>query len=371
MATQRTYLDYNATAPLLPQAAEAMAAAWKLPANASSVHGFGRDARKLLDDARAAIAKTLDAEGAHIIFTASGTEANNFALRGFVKDIDNVAVSSVEHVSVLKPAEERDAMLIPVNADGVMETRTLEQLLDAMEGRTLVSIQLANNETGVIQPVKDLAQVVFRHGGYIHCDASQAVGKIAVSFNNLGVDMLTISAHKFGGPVGAAALIIKKGMVLEAQMLGGGQESGYRAGTENIPAIAGMAAALEALSLTQPNLRDYLEQEILATAPNATIFGRNAPRLPNTVCVALPGMNSETQLINFDLAGVAVSSGSACSSGKVSLSHVLLAMGVQKELAGCAIRISLGRESSETDVKTFLDIFKKNAGKTIYNREAA
>ncbi len=391
MTQARTYLDYNATAPVLPEAAEAMARVLRQPCNASSVHGFGRAARQILDEARANIAAALHAEGAQIIFTATGTEANNLALRGF-RDAQHLAVSAVEHPSVLKPAEDRKAAMIPVDGQGIVRLEALEALLKAASGKTLVSVMLANNETGVIQPIAEIAQLVYAHGGFLHMDASQACGKIPVDFNVLNVDMITVSGHKFGAPQGAAALIVKKGVHLSAQITGGGQESGYRAGTENVAAIAGFAKALEIVIPAQAGihsesctggemdsrlrgndvekLRDHLETQILTLAPEAIIFGKHAPRLLNTSCIALPGMNGETQLINFDLAGIAVSSGSACSSGRVAVSHVLLAMGVEKPLAECAIRVSLGRETTRDDIDRFLAVWKRNHEKTLLKKAA-
>jgi cysteine desulfurase len=368
----RVYLDFNATCPLLPQAWEAMKLVYTQPCNASSIHSYGRVARKMLDEARARIAHLLGAEGALVVFASSGTEANNLALHGMIKQVDNLAVSAVEHISVLKPAEILAGTIIPVDENGIVQLNVLEKILKNLKGKTLVSIQLANNETGVIQPVKEISELVYRYSGFFHCDASQAVGKIPVDFTQLNVDMLTISGHKFGAPVGAAALVVKKGLHLAAHILGGGQEQGYRAGTENVAAIVGMAAALETASRAMPDstLRDKLEAEIIDFAPEALIFGKNSPRLPNTSCIGLRGMSSETQLINFDLGGVAVSSGSACSSGKVAASHVLAAMQAEKEVASGAIRISSGRTTTEADIQQCVEIWKKNYSKTLQTKAA-
>jgi len=357
------YLDYNATVPLKEEVAEIMAEVAKLPYNPSSIHSFGREAKKLIEEARNEVAKFSGAENAQVIFTSSGTEANNMAING-IKDISAVIVSSIEHVSVLKPAEDKKAFVIPVDENGVIRLDALRRILENVDGKALVSVMLANNETGVIQPIKEIAELVYRNGGYIHCDAAQALGKIKLNFNDLNVDMMTISAHKLGGPQGAAALIIKKGLVVAPFVKGGGQESGYRAGTENVAAIVGFGKAAELADEIKPDLRDWLESEIKSYAPDAVIFGQNVARLPNTSYIAAGKMPSETQLIAFDLSGVAVSSGSACSSGKVSISHVLLAMGVSKEQAAMAIRVSLGKETTKEEISRFLEIWKKNYDKT-------
>lgn len=345
------------------EVAEAMIYAFIEPYNASSVHGFGREARKIIEEAREKIQKATDSEGAQVIFTSSGTEANNLAIKGFV-DAGYVVISATEHASVLKPAEEMKASYIPVDGNGLVNLSALESILKNGKGRALVSVMLANNETGVIQPMKKIAELVYRYNGFLHTDASQGFGKIPVSFNNLNVDMMTVSAHKFGGPQGVAALIIKKGIKLAAEITGGGQESGFRAGTENVAAIAGFGVSATINHQTSNiNLRNYLESEIKSHAPDVVIFGENAERLPNTSCIAMPNMPSETQLISFDLEGIAVSSGSACSSGKVSVSHVLLAMGVDKKIASTAIRVSLGEENTKEEVDRFIQVWKNN-----YNR---
>lgn len=356
------YLDYNATTPVLPQVKKAVLAAMEQPFNPSSIHAYGREGRKIVENARKQLMDAVKADGAQVIFTSSGTEANNLAITG-CKAAATLVVSSIEHPSVLKIAETHKAWLIPVDERGVVSLTALEKMLACLEEKPLVSVMLANNETGVIQPVKEIAQLVYRHGGYMHCDASQALGKIPLDFTELNVDMMTLSAHKCGGALGAAALIIKKGMVLNPAQIGGGQESGYRAGTENVPAIAGFGVAASHAATVSSELRDYLEREIATIAPDAIIFGKGAERLPNTSCIALPGMSGETQLIAFDLAGVAVSSGSACSSGKVGISHVLLAMGVDKTLAASAVRVSVGQGTTKEDIDAFLNVWKRNYDK--------
>jgi cysteine desulfurase len=363
MKKERTYLDYNATTPLKPAVAEVMQEAWQQPANASSVHVFGREAKKRIEVARDAVAKLVGAGEAHqVVFTSSGTEANNLALKG-LQGVDAVFASAVEHISVLK-GSTIEPTRIPVGPEGVVDLVALKEMLEATEGKALVSVMLANNETGVIQPVAEIAKLVYEHNGFIHCDAAQAVGKIAVDIQELNVDMLTISAHKFGGPVGAAALIIKKGISLAARITGGGQEVGYKAGTENVAAIAGFGKAAElatenlAKMSVIETIRDEMEAELLEHAPDAVVASKKAIRLANTSCISLPNMKNEVQLIAFDLEGVAVSAGSACSSGKVDVSHVLTAMGWTVQEASEAIRISLGPETTTEEVERFTAVWK-------------
>jgi len=351
------YLDYNATAPVLPQAIEAMQALLAWPANASSVHRFGRDAKKHLEDARKTIAHAVSAWPNEVIFTASGTEANITALRGVAAR--RLLVSAVEHSSVLKALS--DAVLIPVDNEGRVDLAALDAML--AEGQlSLVSVMLANNETGVIQPISDIAALCKKHGALLHCDAVQGLGKIPVDFGALGVDMMTISGHKCGGPLGAAALIVRRELPFTPLMTGGGQELGRRAGTENIAALAGFAAAIEnTASLSHmKDVRfwlDTLESRILAQG--GQVFGKQAARLPNTSCIAMPGVGNEIQLMDFDMKGFAVSAGSACSSGRIEGSHVLTAMGVDKTLAGSAIRISGGWQTTQNDIDALYDVWSQ------------
>jgi cysteine desulfurase len=372
---QNIFLDYNATTPILPEALAALNTAYSLPLNPSSVHHFGSEGKKLLQNSRAKIAKAFDAEGAEIIFTASGTEANNLVLKGFTK-AKSLIVSSIEHSSILKPAESLNTELIKANPNGIINLEHLEELLQKNQHlQPLVSVMYANNETGVIQPIEQIADLVFKYNGFLHTDASQAAGKLPFSFNNCKADFATISSHKIGGAKGAACLIAKKNLNIFAQIIGGGQERGFRAGTEDLPAIASFAAAAEVITQNinntlqnqsttidfwQKSAKYHILTQIKNLAPDSIIFGENAPQLPNTICVATPNISSETQLINYDLAGIALSSGSACSSGRVNVSHVLLAMNVPAELAKCAIRISLGWQNTDDDVKRFLEVFEKN-----------
>lgn len=363
------YLDYNATAPLHPAARTAMLAVMDVPHNASSVHGFGRAAKKILEDARGALAEAVSAFPNEIIFTASATEANNWVLRAFPER--RALVSAIEHPSVLKACPQ--AEIIPVTTDGVVDLAAFSDMISRDSRPALVSVMLANNETGVIQPIAEIAAIARSHGALLHTDAVQALGKMPVDFSLLGADMLTLSGHKMGGPVGAAALVVRQNMPIAPLFLGGGQELRRRAGTENIPAIAGFAAAVKHMPGRAEwerwaMWRDAMETQMLAAAPDAVIFGKNAPRLSNTSCVAMPGASQEIQLMAFDIAGFAISAGSACSSGRVEPSPVLRAMGAAPDMAGNAIRVSFGWASAEAELQAFTarwvaEYQRKNASK--------
>ncbi|BBK31466.1 cysteine desulfurase [Stella humosa] len=347
------YLDHNATSPLRPQARDAMVAALAECGNPSSPHAAGRAVRARVEAARRRIAAAFDMPSDAIVFTSGGTEANNLALRG--TGAVTVLVSGIEHDSVLEAAPRAER--IPVDGNGVVDLAWLEARL-ATGGVGLVSVMLANNETGVIQPVAEITRLAHREGALVHADATQAAGRIPVSFTDLDVELMTISAHKLGGPPGIGALLMQEGFPLRPLLRGGRQENGLRAGTENAPAIAGFAAAVDAAAAPDAGvgvLRDRLEGLLLAAVPEATIFGRAAERLPNTIAVAMPGVPAETQVMALDLAGVAVSAGAACSSGKVRTSPVLAAMGVDAALARQAIRISLGWNSTADDVARCAD----------------
>jgi cysteine desulfurase len=348
MSKLRTYLDHNATSPLKPAAHAAMLAALEVGGNASSVHAEGRAARALLDQAREKLAQALGVIAPMVVFTSGGSEANNLAIKGV--EVERLIVSSIEHPSVLEAARESGLPVatIPVNANGIVELRALESLL-RQGGKALVSVMLANNETGAIQPVRAVADLAAKYGALMHSDAVQAFGKVPVNFAMLGVDLMSISAHKLGGPIGAGALIVRDGLALKPLIHGGGQELRRRAGTENIAAVAGFAAAIE-MSHDTSALRDLLESQL----EDAEIFSRGVARLPNTTCFAYPAFSAETLLMNLDLDGIAVSSGSACSSGKVAKSHVLAAMGVAPDLAQGAIRVSLGWNTKEQDIARFI-----------------
>ncbi len=354
--TESIYLDYNATAPLKPRVAEAMARALEMGGNPSSVHRAGRLARRAVEEARLKVAAMAGARPSEVVFTSGGTEANNLALKGM--DVGRLIVSEVEHDSILAAAAHAGAPVtpLPVDGEGVVEVAELERLLAASVAPALISVMLANNETGVIQPLAEVAARARRAGARLHCDAVQAPGRIALDAAALGVDLLTLSAHKFGGPQGVGALIVRQDAPLAAAHHGGGQELGRRAGTENVAAIVGFGVASELTaedlgkSAKIALLRDGLENRLRALAPGLTVFGTGARRLPNTTCVAMPGVSAEAQVMALDLAGVAVSAGAACSSGKVELSHVLRAMGVAEPEAGRAIRVSLGWRTSARDI---------------------
>jgi len=357
------YLDYNATAPVRPEVVAAMQECLALPLNASSVHTFGREAKKRLEYARKTIAETMSAWPNELIFCGSGTEANNWALRAVTGR--RVLVSAMEHSSVLAAAPEHK-ILIPSTAEGLVDLAALEALLQT-DGVALVSVMLANNETGVIQPMAEVAALCRKYEALLHCDAVQGVGKIPVDFGGLGADMMTISGHKSGGPVGAAALVVRRGYALPAFLLGGGQESRRRAGTENIAAISGFAKAMELIDLNDmKRLRSWLAvMEQAMEAMGGVVFGTSAPRLPNTTCVAMPGTSGEVQLMDFDLKGFAVSTGSACSSGRIEGSHVLAAMNVPKNLAESAIRISGGWKTTEEDIILFTQAWRNTRKRLI------
>ena len=354
------YLDHNATTPVRPEAAEAVLAALAVTGNPSSVHGAGRRARALVEDARDKVAALVGARPEDVIFTSGGTEANNLALANAADG--PVFASAVEHVSVLKGIDGVAA--VPVDADGVIDLAALEQrLTDALlkvgAGRALVSLMLANNETGVIQPVREAAEIAARHDAIIHCDAVQAAGKLPVSLRELGVQMLSLSAHKIGGPAGIGALVVAPGHQATAAIRGGGQERSRRGGTENLAGIAGFGAAAERALADRARmaelaaLRDRMEARILAASPDTRVFARDRDRLHNTSCLTMPGVASETQVMSFDLEGIAVSAGAACSSGKVEPSHVLAAMGASEEDRRTALRVSLGWTTTKADVDAF------------------
>ena len=351
------YLDYNATSPLRPNVRAAMDTVAGLPLNAASVHASGRQARKLLEDARATIAHAIGAFPNEVLFVGSGSEANNMVLRGFANERP-IFSSAVEHTSVSKTASLLGGVTLPVDERGIVKLDVLDQMLTEVGKPALVSVMLANNETGVIQPMAEIARVAHNHGALVHCDAVQALGKITLDWGLLGVDMLTICAHKCGGPVGVGALLIRNDLPIKSLITGGGQELGRRAGTENIPAIVGFAALVKEViqcpeAVQWMEWRLWLEYELGSAAPDAVIFGEKSPRLPNTLQIAMPNASSETQLMHFDLAGFAVSAGSACSSGRVNASAALLAMGIKPEVAETAIRISWGWATTRAEIEAF------------------
>ncbi len=381
--TERAYFDWNATAPLREEARAAVVEALGATGNASSVHAEGRAARRLVEDARAEVAALVGAEPKNVTFTSGATEANMLALTPALEagrekaTRDRLFVSTVEHPSVLgggRFAPEQVSKL-GVHANGVIDLTALEQALAEAEW-PLVSVMLANNETGVIQPIAKIAEIVHQAGGLLHVDAVQAPGRIACDMAELGADLMSLSGHKFGGPQGAGALITGGDIrIAEPLIRGGGQERFVRAGTENVAGIAGFGAAAAAVRATgeadagrMAALRARLEAGLKAATPEIVIFGADVPRLPNTTLFAVPGLKAETAIIAFDLNGIALSSGAACSSGKVAASHVLAAMGVRPDLARGALRVSLGRTTSEADVEQFLGTWIMLAGSLVKER---
>jgi cysteine desulfurase len=373
--SDRVYLDWNATTPLRPEARAAMAAAWDLSGNPSSVHAEGRHARRLVEQARAAIAGAVGALARNVVFTSGGTEANAVALtpglrRGSGAAVVRLLVSAIEHASVLAGGRFPPEAIrtVGVTRSGVLD---LEQLRAALlDGPpALLSLMLANNETGALQPVAEAAEMVHASGGLLHVDAIQAFGKIPFDIKALHADLLTVSAHKIGGPKGVGAVILAEGLSgLEPLLRGGGQELGRRAGTENVAGIAGFGAAAKAAmdALAEDanrlkGLRNRLESG-LRQSPGIIVFADDVKRLPNTTLFTVAGLRAETAVIGFDLAGIAISSGSACSSGKVQPSHVLEAMGLGPDIAQGALRLSMGWSTSEAEVDRCLEAWRKLSG---------
>ena len=381
--SDRAYFDWNATAPLRPEAREALVGALDVVATPSSVHSEGRAARVLIERARGQVAGLVGGEAKDVVFTSGATEANALALtpnlvaKGRPATCDRLLVSAIEHSSVLSggrfAAEQVERL--PVTADGVVDLAALKAAI--VRAKTpLVSVMHANNETGVIQPIAEIAAIVHEAGGFLHVDAVQTAGRIACDIVALGADMLTISSHKIGGPQGAGALIMRGVQPAAALLKGGGQERGFRAGTENVAGIAGFGAAAQAAAATyeadadrMAALRDRFETLLKIAAPAVVIFGASVPRLPNTTYFSVPGLKAETAVISFDLNGVALSSGSACSSGKVTPSHVLAAMGADPALSPGAIRVSLGWTTTEPDIDRLL-IAWKHVAAALFKRQA-
>ena len=356
--TRPVYLDYNATAPLKPAVIEAMTSALAECGNASSVHRFGRLARRSIETAREEVAALVNAAPHQVVFTSGGTEANNLALAALGRG-RRLVVSAVEHDSVLKAAA--GAEIVPVDSRGEVDLPALKAMLERDARPALVAVMLANNETGAIQPVAQVASLAHAHGALVHCDAVQAASKMDIDAARLGADTLALSAHKLGGPQGIGALVVAGNVDVRPLLMGGGQERGWRAGTENTAAIRGFGVAARLAREDIPamqdlaRVRDEMEARLLRAAPEAVVFASGSSRLPNTSCIALPGIAAETQVMALDLAGVAVSAGSACSSGKVAPSHVLRAMGVAPELTKTAIRISLGWRTTADDIDHLVD----------------
>jgi len=391
VSVSRHYLDHNATSPLRPEAREAILNALEQVGNPSSVHQEGRKARGMVDGARDAIAALCGASARDVVFTGGGTEANSLALTpgllvdGAPQPFTHLVVSSVEHVCILEGHRFKADCVSRINVDpsGIVSKDHLELLLQDIAqkgGRALVAIQAANNETGILQPIPEFAMLVHRFGGLLHCDAVQIAGKLPLDQMTAGADMIALSAHKIGGPQGVGALVLRSGgiSITDKMLRGGGQERGARAGTENVAGILGFGAAASACltslaenSNAMLDLRDHAETLLIEAAPDAVVYGSGLARLPNTLAFSIPGLTAETALMAFDLGGVALSSGSACSSGKVKKSHVLEAMGVSNDIAACALRVSFGWTSTKADLEGFRAVLEKMVRQRKTNARAA
>ncbi|MBB3453051.1 cysteine desulfurase [Rhizobium sp. BK313] len=380
MAATRLYLDWNATAPLHSAARDAMLHALDLYGNPNSVHGEGRATRAAIEGARRQVASLTGAEPAHVIFTSGATEAANMVLTPEFRmgrtplAIGHLFISAIEHPALREGGRFRKEEIseIPVTSNGVVDLVALETMLSAYDkasGLPMVAIMLANNETGILQPVHEAAKIVQAFGGVFVVDAVQAAGRVPLDIKAIGADFLIVSSHKIGGPKGAGALVSRGEVLMPKPLIhGGGQEKGHRSGTENALAVIGFGAAAAATIIefdsrnaTVEKLRDRLEEGMRLAAPDVIIHGKGSPRVPNTSFFTLPGLKSETGQIAFDLEGVAISAGSACSSGKVGESHVLVAMGCDPKLG--ALRISLGFTTTEEDVERAIAAFARIAGR--------
>lgn len=388
MARERVYLDWNATSPLLPAARDALVEALAAFGNPSSIHAEGRRARGLMEEARARVAALVGVPADGVTFTSGGTEAANLILspafrRPGERPHDLLFVGAAEHACVLEghrfPADR--VRVAPVTGAGALDLDALARMLEeAGEARPMLALQAANNETGVLQPVRAAADLIHARGGFVVCDAVQAAGRVSCLAGPLGADAVFLSAHKIGGPkgVGALALAVPHADIEDRLLRGGGQERNRRAGTENVPGVVAFGVAAEQAAREAAGeaarlaaLRDGLEAKLLREAPGLVVFGREAERLPNTSAVAAPGAAAATMLIGLDLEGFAVSSGSACSSGKVRASHVLAAMGVAPDMAAGAVRVSLGRATTAQDVEGFAAAFGRVLGRVLERRKTA
>jgi cysteine desulfurase len=354
------YFDYNAAMPLRPCALKEMQETLSLTGNPSSIHRFGHALAMRIENARHQIATCLKALPAEIIFTSGGTEANNLVLQSHYKNGYDILASAVEHDSILKSVESLD--VIPVDNGGILCLALLEDILRKKTKPTLISVMMANNETGVIQPLEEVIAIAKRYGALVHTDAAQAVGRIPCDFKSLDVDFMTLSSLKVGGPAGVGALIAREKLPLTPLMMGGGQERGKRAGTSNTAGICGFAAAITEASQEDwracQALRDDLELSLLHLTPEAHIFGQKTSRLPNTTCIALPNERSDKYVMMYDLEGIAISAGSACSSGKIKSSHVLKAMNASEAYITSAIRVSLGLQTTKIEIEEFCKIWQ-------------
>jgi cysteine desulfurase len=365
------YMDYNATCPIRPSVIEKVAEVMAEVGNPSSVHAAGRKARGVVEEARAKVAALTSARPRDVMFCSGGTEAANTVISG--SGAASLIISAIEHDCVLAAAGRADVPVYkaPVTADGALNMAALADILDEAPKPALVSVMFANNEMGALQPVAEIAALAAEHDALVHTDAVQAAGKVPLDMAALGVNYMTLSSHKIGGPQGVGAVILSPTAPLKPLVVGGGQELARRSGTENVAGIAGFGeAAMEAMVALGDMgrleaLRERLESCIKEHSNEALILGEGASRTANTSCIALPGVKGETQVMHFDLAGICVSSGSACSSGKVKVSHVLSAMGYADEVASSSIRVSLGYKSSEEDVDAFVAAWKKLYDRTV------
>ncbi len=388
MPGSRIYMDWNATAPLLPEARDAFLFALDAVGNPSSVHGEGRAVRGLIESARRDVAALCGAQASSVIFTSGATEAANMVLTPDFRmgrtplKLGKLYVSAIEHPAVREGGRfaRENVCEVPVTSGGVTDCIALETLLsahDRQSGLPIVAVMLANNETGIVQPIAEVSAIVRAHGGLLVVDAVQAAGRLPLSIESLGADFLIISSHKIGGPKGAGAVVARGEAMMPAPLIrGGGQEKGHRSGTENAPALVGFGAAartaadnLEARTAAIAALRDRLEAQMLESAPDVVIHGRNAPRIANTSFFTLPGLKAETGQIAFDLEGVALSAGSACSSGKVGQSHVLTAMGYDPRQG--ALRISIGSSTTQAEIERCAAVFAKVAARRRSTWQAA
>ncbi len=365
------YLDYNATAPMRPQVATFLAEKMHtLMGNPSSVHGYGRNARKELERAREQVAALVGTNPINIVFTSGATEANNAVIFG--APVTRILYSTIEHPSVVDAAIQKgNALAIPVLPNGMVDLDALEALLKQDTQPTLVSVMWVNNETGVIQPIEKISALSKQYGALFHCDAVQAAGRIKIEMDASGINYLTLSAHKIGGPSGIGALIYNHDTALQKFIHGGGQERRRRAGTENSIGALGFGLAAELCAQETDHLqqlqqwRDQFETTMKQAVPSVEFIGSAATRVPNTIQLVLPGVTAETQLMALDLDGIAVSSGAACSSGSIKPSHVLLAMGLSEEKAKCAIRVSMGFGTTQNEVDYFLERWVANSQRLI------
>ena len=368
--SQKIYLDYNATTPLRPSARKALMEVHDQILIASAAHSFGQKGRQLIEDSRAIIAGAINCPVTGVVFNSGATEANNTVLQYFARTYpdDRILIGATEHAAVQEVVP--DAQRIPVDKNGVTDLDKLEEILKEQPRVSIVSVMLANNETGAIQPIKEIAALAHEHGALFHSDAIQGYGKIPIDMEEMGIDFLSLSAHKNGGTQGCGTLAIGSCGVTPVLIFGGGHEKGARAGTHNISGIAAFAAStteamekLETENKRLSDLRAYMEKELLKISPDAVIFSKDVQRLPNTTLFSVPGFKAETLLMNLDLEGIAVSNGAACSSGTVKQSRILDAMNVPRDLAEGALRISTGWNTSEEDIDHFLKVWQN-----IYSR---